>query len=228
MDAIPKIYVAIWCYWHDELMSVILKMHNLNLLTHWGRDKMAAILQMTGSHVCSWNEQRQSGRHIADDAFKFTSVYFYLGWKSFRIFPIYYMSGLVYIMIGGDQPTNHYLNQQVTNICNISRTVIFCISGALRLMLSVWIWIPQTLITWSRLHSNDNHSPHGPYSQTSEIHSRDNINNLIIGLCQRIWMVMLGGHVNKGNICIGRTVSLYWTCPNNQTFGIKFKVFVFH
>ena len=33
-----QIYVAIWGYWQDDLISVILKMHNLIVTTDWGRD----------------------------------------------------------------------------------------------------------------------------------------------------------------------------------------------
>ena len=88
---LTKIHVAIWRYWQDELISVILQMHNHSLLTHWGRDKMATILQTTcaviqryfsteliraGAAGCSFHiEQRQNDRHLADDIFKFTSMY---------------------------------------------------------------------------------------------------------------------------------------------------------
>ena len=49
-----QIYVAIWPYWQDELISVIMKMHNLRLLTQWGRDKMTAIFNTTCSLGFSW------------------------------------------------------------------------------------------------------------------------------------------------------------------------------
>ena len=48
---LTQIHVAIWCYWQNELISVILKMHNHSLSTHWGRDKMAAILPYCKRHV---------------------------------------------------------------------------------------------------------------------------------------------------------------------------------
>ena len=40
---------AISRYWQKSLILVILKMHNPSLSTHWGRDKMAVILQT----ICS-------------------------------------------------------------------------------------------------------------------------------------------------------------------------------
>ena len=49
-----QIYVAIWGYWQDEIISVILKMHNLIVTTDWGRDQMATVLQTSNSHVLSW------------------------------------------------------------------------------------------------------------------------------------------------------------------------------
>ena len=84
-------HVAIWRYWQEEFISVILTMHNHSLLTHWGLDKMATILQTTCAVIqsyittelkradatgCSFTiEQRQNDRHLADDIFKFTSMY---------------------------------------------------------------------------------------------------------------------------------------------------------
>ena len=46
-----QIYVAIWGYWQDELISVILKMHNLIVTTYWGRDQMATVLQTSNAHI---------------------------------------------------------------------------------------------------------------------------------------------------------------------------------
>ena len=88
---LTQVHVAIMRHWQDGLISAILKMHNHGFLTHWGRDKMAAILQTTCSVIqnyfsaepkradptgCSFPiEQRQNDRHLADDIFKFTSMY---------------------------------------------------------------------------------------------------------------------------------------------------------
>ena len=102
---LTQVYVAILRNWQDELISVILKMHNHRLLTHWGRDKMADILQTTCAIIqsyfstelikadatgCSFPiKQRQNDRHLADDIFKFTSMYafFHFNQKSFKIGP---------------------------------------------------------------------------------------------------------------------------------------------
>ena len=87
--------------------------------------------------------------------------------------------------------------------------------------LSNWIWIPQTLIPRDRPHSNGHHSPHGLYSQLSEIHNFGV--KLITGLCQLLWKVTPGGYANNENLYIGKMAYLYIEpCPNNQTFGIKF------
>ena len=75
------------------------------------------------------------------------------------------MSGLVQIMAWWWSETNRYVNQQVIFNHIISQTVIPCISGAIGLTLSVWIWIPQTLITQSSIHNNGNHIPHYLYSE---------------------------------------------------------------
>ena len=112
---LTQVHVAILRYWQDESISVILKMHNHRLLTHWGRDKMAAILQTTCAIIqsyfsteliradatgCSFPiEQRQNDRHLADDIFKFTSMYdfFHFNQKSFKICPQRSISGYVRI-----------------------------------------------------------------------------------------------------------------------------------
>ena len=93
----------------------------------------------------------------------------------------------------------------------------------------LYIWCPWvdaiSLITQSPLHSKGNHSPHGLYTQLSEIHNFGV--KLITGLCQLIWTVTPRGYANIGNLYMGKTASLYWKpCPNNQTFGIKFNVTV--
>ena len=77
----------------------------------------------------------------------------------------------------------------------------------------LYIWCPRVdaigLITRSPFHSKGNHSPHGLYTQSSDI-----LNfgvKLITGLCQLTWTVTPEGYANIGNLYIGKTASLYWT-----------------
>ena len=84
--------------------------------------------------------------------------------------------------------------------------MISCISSALELTLSVWsLGAPFT----ARVHSKGNHSPHGLYAQSSEIHNLGV--KLITELCQLTWTVTPEGYANIGNLYIGKTASLYWT-----------------
>ena len=63
---LTQIHVAIWRYWQDELIAVILKLHSHSLLTHWDRDKMAAILQTTcaiiQSYFFHWTDKSRRDR----------------------------------------------------------------------------------------------------------------------------------------------------------------------
>ena len=142
-------------------------------------------------------------------------VIFVLFW--FTKVPINYMSELVYIMAWrwlGDKPLSgptrdnywyHFTNSDL-----------------------LYIWCPRvdviSLINRRPPHSKGNHSPHGLYTHLSEIHNFGV--KLITGLCKFIWMVTPGVTPISGISILVRQHLYIETCPNNQTFGIKFNVFV--
>ena len=77
------------------------------LLTHWGRDKVAAILQTTFANAFSW--------------LKCTNFAIKFDWSLFLKDRIDNIPALVQIMAWRHQATSHYLNQrwpsQLTHIC---------------------------------------------------------------------------------------------------------------
>ena len=111
----------------------------------------------------------------------------------------------------------------MTIICIISRRVISCISGDLGLMLSVWIEIPQIFINRGRIHSNGNHSTWSLLSVIWNSQFQGKVNYLDINLS---WRLVQGVTPITGIIISVRRHLYIELCPNNQTFGINFKVCV--
>ena len=84
--------------WTDEIMKITITSYERHgALTHWGRDKMTAISQMTLSNVFSWMK-------MLEFRIKFH-------WSLFIRIQLTIFQHWIRWWPGADQATSHYLNQ---------------------------------------------------------------------------------------------------------------------